>query len=81
MSKIVIVKNIKEPSIKGNWGRSKGRNPEWPLHKLKIGDGFKLPIDDANKIRCAIQHHQRWYPGTKFRTAKDGEKLIVKRIA
>jgi len=82
VSKIKIVKNIKLPRSKVSYDRSPaGAEAKWPLMDLEVGDGFNAKYSEVNAVRCSVQHFQRWYPGRKFTTRKDGENLIVKRIA
>lgn len=78
---VEVVKNIKIPVRNGSkYGKGqRGATAKWPLSKLKVGDGFYAECKDANAVRVSIQHHQRWYPGKKFTTFKDGDMIGVKR--
>ncbi len=77
MNKIKIIKKAEF-----NYSRSAaGANPKWPLGDLEVGDGFYVGLEFMNQVRCSIQHFQRWYPGKKFRTKQQDNKVLVKRVS
>ncbi len=81
MKKIEIIKDV-EFEDDGKYERSlAGKKPEWPIGNLEVGDGFFVELEDKNKVRCSIQHFQKWYPGKKFQTKTQEGKILVKRVS
>ncbi len=83
MNNIKIKKNMVIPSAKTAKGfmtrSNNGKTAFWPLGEMEVNDGFETPVKNINAVRCSIQHHQRWYPGTKFTTKRVKNKVLVKR--
>lgn len=72
MSMYEVEKDVPLPEVVSSARSKAGRRAKYPFSHMSVGDSFKVPKADRNRVNAAAASHVKRHGG-KFVTRKNGK--------